>query len=426
MLKNQVAVCTILVYASAFSYSEFFCCGNFYPSVYDHLRPPIQPPLDRINWAAGIPEADINVSHPHLSPLMKALWRVVRMLFGLSTSASDAENGEVFEVNFPAKSPNLALTEPITTFKPDIAGIPALTLSSMAVGAAFAPAGPIAIQSSHYPNARVVPVIIVTPPPDEQQQGNRHSDLPSSFDLDTRRAALKAITNQPRRVYGKIVRTQRAPAKGRENLRDHPNIPRLTHRQVVSPPAVVVPTAASHTKSTVPNAAQPGSTEWEKEKASQLSRAKSWSEQVKARRQSLPATSPTPTPAPAAASKRMSAPARIPLSERLNRLVASPPPAVVAPPLWGDSNVSFVIDDEEEDNRVGILSVLLNTDASFASHKVSFSPSSSISGSSSGRSISSLLDAFEENLKSSLWRGLEDFGAVLEEGHFHPGSRFEN
>ncbi|KAK7008143.1 hypothetical protein R3P38DRAFT_3593517 [Favolaschia claudopus] len=354
------------------------------------------------------------------SPLMRALWRIVRMLFGLSASTSDAENGEVFEVNFPAKSRQLALTDPIATFKPDIAGIPALTLSSMALGAAFAPAGPMAIQSSRYPNARI-PVIVITPPPDEQQQGNGHLDPPSSFDLDTRRAALKTITNQPKRVYGKSVRPQRASAKGRENLREHPNTSRLTHRQVLSPPAAVVLTAASH-KSTVLDVAEPGSTEWEKEKASQLSRAKSWSEQVKARRQSLPATSPTPTPAPAVVTnKHMSAPARLPLSERLSRLVtaagcASPPAAVVAPPLWGDSNVSFVIDDDE-DNDKGSFSVL----PTFASLKVSFSPSSSISGSSSGGSISSLLDAFEENLRSSLWRGLEDFGAVLEEG-----GRFEN
>ncbi|KAK7064896.1 hypothetical protein R3P38DRAFT_3340035 [Favolaschia claudopus] len=354
------------------------------------------------------------------SPMMRALWRVVRMLFGLPASTSDAENGEVFEVNFPAKSPNLALTESIPTFRPDMAGIPALTLSSMAVGAAFAPAGAMAVQSSVYPNARAIPLIVITPPPDEQQQGNGHLDPPSSFDLNTGRAALKAITNGPRRVHGKSVRPQRPSAKGRENLREHPSIPRLTHRQVVSPPAVVVPTAASHTKSTVLNVAQPGSTQWETEKASQLSRAKSWSEQVKARRQSLPAISPTLTPAPAVAHKRMSAPARLPLSERLNRLViASPPPAVVVPPLWGDSNVSFVIDDDEEDNDKGLL-------LTFASPKVSFSPSASLSGSSSGGSISSLLDAFEENLKSSLLRGLEDFGAVLEEGCFHPGSRFEN
>ncbi|KAK7008149.1 hypothetical protein R3P38DRAFT_2644809 [Favolaschia claudopus] len=351
---------------------------------------------------------------------MRALWRVVRMLLGLPASTSDAENGEVFEVNFPGKFSAVCIIETIATFKPDIAGIPALTLSSMAVGAAFAPAGPMAIQSSRYPNARI-PVIVITPPPDEQQQGNGHLDPPSSFDLDTRRAALKAITNHPRRVYGKSVRPQRAPAKGRENLREHPNTPRLTHRQVVSPPAVVVPTAASQ-KSTVLDVAEPGSAEWEKEKASQLSRAKSWSEQVKARRQSLPATSPTSTPAPAVASKRMSAPARLPLSERLNRLIASPPPAVVAPPLWGDSNVSFVIDDDEEDNGKGSFSVL----PTFASFKVSFSPSSSISASSSGGSISSVLDALEANFQSSLWRGLEDLGVMLEQGRLSSSSRFEN
>ncbi|KAK7008120.1 hypothetical protein R3P38DRAFT_3365786 [Favolaschia claudopus] len=359
------------------------------------------------------------------TPFMKALWRVVRMLFGLPVSTSDAENGEVFQVHFPAKSQKLALTEAIATFRPDMVGIPALTLSSMAVGAAFAPAGPLAVQSSLHPNARVIPVIIITPPPGEQQQGTDHLDLPSSFDLDTERAALKAITNQPKRVHGKSVRPQRASAKGRENLREHPNTPRLTHRQVVSPPAVVVPTAASQ-KSTVLDVAEPGSTEWEKEKASQLSRAKSWSKQVKARRQSLPATLPTPTPAPAVANKRMSAPARQPLSERLNRLVAPAPPAVVAPPLWGDNNVSFVIDDDEEDHGKALLSALANTDTSFASLKVSFSPSVSLSASSSGGSISSLLDAFEDNLKSSLWRGLEDFGAVLEEGRFRSGSRLEN
>ncbi|KAK7064890.1 hypothetical protein R3P38DRAFT_3419988 [Favolaschia claudopus] len=357
------------------------------------------------------------------SPMMRALWRVVRLLFGLSASTSDAENGEVFEVHFPAKSQKLALTEPIATFRPDMVGIPALTLSSMAVGAAFAPAGPMAIQNSLFPNARAVPVIVITPPPDEQQQGNGHLDPPSPFDFDTRRAALKVITNQPRRVYGKSVRPlQRPSAKGRENLREHPNTPRLTHRQVVSPPAVVVPTATSHNNSTVFNVAEPGSTEWEKEKVSQLSRAKSWSEQVKARRQSLPATSPSPAPAPAAASKRMSAPARLPLSERLNRLIASPPPAVVAPPLWGDSNVSFVINDDEEDNGKGSFSVL----PTFASFKVSFSPSSSISASSSGGSISSVLDALEANFQSSLWRGLEDFGVMLEEGRLSSGSRFEN
>ncbi|KAK7008125.1 hypothetical protein R3P38DRAFT_3593462 [Favolaschia claudopus] len=405
MLKNQVAGCS--TFAVCICVQLFFCCGNLYPSVYGCLLPPIQPPLGRIKWAAGIPEAVINTAHTP-SP----------------ASTSDAENGEVFEVHFPAKSPQLVMTEPIATFKPDMADIPALTLCSMDVRAAFAPAGSIAVQSSLYPNARVIPVIVITPPSDEQQHSNGHLDPPSSFDFDTKRAALKAITNQPKRVYGKSVRPQRSSAKGRENLREHPNTPRLTHRHVVSPPAVVIPTAASsYNKSTVLDVAQPGSTEWEEEKASQLHRAKSWSDQVKARRQFLPATSPIPTPALAVTNKRMSAPARLPLSERLNRLVASPPPAVVVvPPLWGDSNVSFVLEDDEEDNDKGSFSVL----PTFASLKVSFLPSSSTSASSSGGSISPLLDAFEENLKSSLWRGLEDFGMVLEEGRFHSGGRFEN
>ncbi|KAK7064894.1 hypothetical protein R3P38DRAFT_3420006 [Favolaschia claudopus] len=159
--------------------------------------------------------------------------------------------------------------------------------------------------------------------------------------------------------------------------------------------------------STVPNVAQPGSTEWEEEKASQLSRAKLWSEQVKARRQSLPATWPTPTPARAVANKRMSTPARLPLGERLNRLVASPPPAFVAPPLWGDSNVSFVIDDDEDTDK-GLLSVFPNTD--------SLSPSTSISGFSSGGLTSSILDALEAHFQSSL---LEDFGVADDSSHLH-------
>ncbi|KAK7040560.1 hypothetical protein R3P38DRAFT_427202 [Favolaschia claudopus] len=127
----------------------------------------------------------------------------------------------------------------------------------------------------------------------------------------------------------------------------------------------------------------------------------------------------------------MSAPARLPLSERLNRLVTaiaitmSPPPAVViAPPLWGDSNVSFVIDEEEEeDNDKGFVSVL----PMFASFKVSsFSSSTSISASFSGGSMSSVLDALEANFQCALLRGLEYFGAVEEEGDFHEGSRFES
>ncbi|KAK7064888.1 hypothetical protein R3P38DRAFT_3419980 [Favolaschia claudopus] len=330
-----------------------------------------------------------------ITPWIQALWRVVCLLFGRSVDAVDVESGKPFEVNFPAKSQENALTD-VPTFEPILAGVPALTLATMAVGAAIAPQVPVHVNKVYVHDPRSIPVIIITPP----------SDDPVTIPDDSctsRRLPLRSIANLPRRVHGKAVRAPRAAEK--ENLRDHPNTPRLTHHLVTEKPTSQgsISRSASQIIDNV-MVAKPGSGAWEREKAAHLDQAKAWTRQIQDRRRSLPEP-PLPPPASASAhiSRRHSAPARLSLSERLNRLVKSgcaSPPAPAVLPLWGDANVSFIIDGDGDDKR----------------HGLSPSPSGSTSASSSGGSISSLLDALETDLKSPLWLGLEDFETALEEG----------
>ncbi|KAK7008151.1 hypothetical protein R3P38DRAFT_2644813 [Favolaschia claudopus] len=331
-----------------------------------------------------------------ITPWIQALWRVVCLLFGQSVDSVDVESGKLFEVNFPD----------VPTFEPILAGVPALTLATMAVGAAIAPQVPVHVNKVYVHDPRSIPVIIVTPPSDDPVTIPDDSCAP-------RRLPLRSVANLPRRVHGKAVRTPKAADK--ENLRDHPSTPRLTHNLVTQKPTPQG--CISRSDSQIIEdvmVAKPASGAWEREKAVHLDQAKAWTRQIKERRRSLPPPllPPSPPSASAHVSRRHSSPARLSLSERLNRLVkagCTSPPTPTVLPLWGDANVSFVIGGNGEDKRHGL------------------PPSAaSISASSSGGSISSLLDALETDLKAPLWLGLEDFGKALEEGRLPSMGGFEN
>ncbi|KAF7367581.1 hypothetical protein MSAN_00821300 [Mycena sanguinolenta] len=291
-----------------------------------------------------------------ISPFVQALWRLVRSLFGRH-HAGDLEAGTLAPVEAKIEvKQSEATKERIPTFQPDISGVPALVLSSMAVGAAFAPDTPIAVKTAHFPSAPAIPIIIVTPPATDDGAKQEHDDeLGQSISkpVDAGRLPLRSMTNTPR-VHGKPPRKTRSEEK--ENIRLHPSAPRLCHRRVE--PVTSSLSATARTRKVVIVA----SPEWERAKVSRLKEAKEWSEAVKARRRSLP-NSPAPSQSAVAkpALHRASLPARLPVSERLRLAVAgcaSPTaPAVVIPPLWGEENVSFVLGDDEDEYAVGAISL---------------------------------------------------------------------
>ncbi|KAF7367557.1 hypothetical protein MSAN_00818800 [Mycena sanguinolenta] len=335
-----------------------------------------------------------------LSPWIQALWRLVRALLGRHR-AGDLEGGTLVPVATKVEVKQSEVTkEPIPTFQPDISGVPALVLSSMAVGAAFSPDTPIAVKTAHFSSAPSIPIIIVTPPVTEEVaklEDDKELAESTSQLIDAGRAPLRSITNLPR-VHGKAPRETRSQEQ--ENIRLHPNVPRLCHRRV-EPSA---PSLSTTTRKVVMVA----SSEWERAKASQLKEAKEWSEAVKARRRSLPLP-----PKSFTSSHRASLPARLPVSERLRLAVAgcasSPAPPAVIPPLWGEKNVSFVLGDDEDELTVGAIS-LPDIDHQFPSS--TWLSSLTLMSSSSSGSISSIIEAYETDFTSPAWLGLRRFDAT--------------
>jgi hypothetical protein len=298
----------------------------------------------------------------------------------------------------------------------------------------------------------MIPVIVITPPPaddvpsvlqlpgDKQMQPEKSDDGESEFD----RAPLRAITNGRKRVHGKTPPKRRVFEK--ENIGAHPNAPRRPQPRIApSPPRISRvdshPSIAPVPAEPVVKTAEPGSSEWKREKSQQLEQARAWSDAILARRRSLPITPALP-PVSTQLARRASAPARMPLADRLRLAVAgcatpAPAPTVIpVAPLWGDGNVSFVLGDEEEAEeeeevdvvRVPILSGLPNTELSIDAVQSQSSPlpspstsSTSLTASSSSSSsgyLSSILDAFEEEFRAPAWLGLKQFpGNGGDDGH---------
>ncbi|KAF7340291.1 hypothetical protein MVEN_01948200 [Mycena venus] len=332
-----------------------------------------------------------------LSLWMAALWRLVRAIFGHSRPAEDLEAGTYVPTAASAKK-DAVVADPVPTFQPDLAGVPALILTSMAIGAAFSPGGPISVKANHFPEAPDIPLIIVTPPPIEPvhatSQVNTKETTQSKTPGNGDRVPLRSLTNFPRRVHGQAPRKTRTTDK--ENLRNHPSVPRLTHRPLVKPsPQCAIPTFEPVT------VAEPGSADWEREKAKELQLARACPSQLRLLLRH-PLFRPLAVPRP---------PARLPLAERLRLAVAgcaSLPLAPASEPvvlsLWGDEHISFVTD-----HTFGVQSTAPSTSASASSL------SSASTYSSSSDSIASVLGAFEADLKSPVFLGLPQFAGSGEE-----------
>ncbi|KAJ6459528.1 hypothetical protein C8R45DRAFT_1109400 [Mycena sanguinolenta] len=346
-------------------------------------RPSFDPQLA---LSSELPSPTLSLNHYSLlhvhsfARVHSGIVRLVRALFGVP-STGDLEGGTLVPVaaKIQANKQGKVIKEPIPTFQPDIAGVPALVLTSIAIGAAFAPETPIAVKAAHFPTQRSSQLL--------------------SKPVDAGRSPLRSITNAPR-VHGKTQRHTRVPDKAKKNMRLHPNVPRLCHPRVES----ATPSLVATTRQVVTIA----SPEWERAKASQLKQAKEWSNAVKARRRALPIP---PKHALAAPSLRASLPARLSVSERLRRAVAgclSPPPTPAAvAPLWGHDNVSFVLADDEDQYAVGVN--LSDTDTDHQLRSSTSLGSSTLMSSASSGSVSSIIEAYETDFASSAWFGLRQF-----------------
>ncbi|KAJ6495948.1 hypothetical protein DFH09DRAFT_1290255 [Mycena vulgaris] len=385
------------------------------------------------------------------SGIQTALMRLMRFLFGLGHRGNDLESGNSIpgiKVAGTIVKVDAVPETVVPKFKPDIAGVPALVLASMAVSAALTPQVLIDIKAVVAPRSLVIPIIVVHPPAEvlftSQDQEAREAAVSKAAKAE--RVPFAELKNTGRRVYGKAP-PLRKPRLEKENIREHPNAPRRPQLRAL-PPRVqtpVLPASGPFTQPVVNSevavervkSAEPGSSEWADEKAMRLQEARDWSEAVKARRRlSLPtpplppssartpfsATSPPPLP------RRASAPARLSLQERLKRAVSGfavpAAPAVHVAPLWGDLYVSFVIEDEEDDDNKEVEFALARehgppgTMASVLDDAPLPALSPSSSSSSSTDSITSVLDALEVELQSPAWLALQSL-ADLEVGPGH-------
>ncbi|KAJ7602254.1 hypothetical protein B0H17DRAFT_1122531, partial [Mycena rosella] len=312
------------------------------------------------------------------SRMLAALLRLVRFLFG-GGRCVDLESGNAI----PARKDNdvMKKREPqvpkaaVPTFKPDMAGVPALAIASMALSAAVAPVAPMHIVAT----TLVIPRTIITPPPDDRddcvykEESVKIGAVRKDTDTRAMLVPLKQVTNLSKRVHGQALLNRKAPMH-KENLRAHPNAPRRPQLAAASPPPLppLAPITRKLTVINVPVAppvqpvdkpvpavdakvAGPCSSEWEHEKAHQLEEARIFSEKVKdRRRRSLPTPPPPPPPASSpttSLTRHVSAPARLSLQERLERACTAAVPAALAvpvAPLWGDVHVRFVIEDDDE------------------------------------------------------------------------------
>ncbi|KAJ7859500.1 hypothetical protein B0H14DRAFT_2746636 [Mycena olivaceomarginata] len=338
-------------------------------------------------------EADINCIRPARLSIVSSLWRLVRALFGGARRQADPEDGNFLAVHFPAKNAAV-VADPIATFKPDFTGGPALALSSMTVGAAFAPDGPISIKAAQFPSAPEIPIIMLTSPTLEDLRIVEKEIVKT-------RLPLRSITNTAHRVHGRTPRKPRGHDK--ENIAIHPSAPRLTHPRVypVPPPplrpsTVRLPAPGSHraTNAESLKAAQPASLQWENEKASHLKQARQWSDAVKARRQSLPAPS-SPSYESKTANCRASAPVRLPLEQRLRNAVAG----CASPPVIVPEAAKYALPDTKAFARPSSLTSLESVSSSTSMESV----------------LACVLEEFEAELESAVWVGLRQFGGGFDE-----------
>ncbi|KAJ7430458.1 hypothetical protein B0H11DRAFT_2135871 [Mycena galericulata] len=378
-----------------------------------------------------------------LSAPIQALWRLVRYLFGRKTETIDVESGAGLVASNAASSEALA-KDFVTTCRPDLTAVSAFVLAST-TAAALGPNVPIGAKAIYVPCSPCLPIIVVSAPEGE--------DFPFSCvgaDAGVKlqqpsRPSLRPIVNGAKRIYGQTPPRKRRADSARENIRDHPHAP-CRPKASMSPtpqrpaPVAYVPVAAKDPIQNVKIAvATPASSEWEREKAAQLAQAREWSARVQARRRSLPTPPPSSSsfpgsvtsPCPVSVSRRVSAPARLPLQERLKHAVSGgasslPPTTPAVQPLWGNANVTYTLGDEGDDEEgptTGTQHTGLTYEAPAPTgpqHIPALSPSSSFTSSSAG-SLDSILNAFEEQLKSSLWLDLPSL-EDLEEGR---GARSE-
>ncbi|KAJ7433538.1 hypothetical protein FB451DRAFT_1196073 [Mycena latifolia] len=390
---------------------------------------------------------------PISTKMMEALLRLVRFLFGRGRVVNDVELGSSISVGKanvgpPAKT-EVVPKAVVPTYKPDLAGVPALVLASMAVSAACTPDVPIGVKKAGFPTAPSIPVIIVTPPPVEEGEvmfSLRDDKIVArdgariKTEVDMGRAPLRQVANKMARVHGKVLSRKTRGKEEKENIREHPNAPRrpqlyqapprLHHIPLVVPGPTDLAVTPQPVVADPVTVAHPASSAWDLEKARRLEEARLFSEKLKARRRrSLP--TPTPPPSSLASSplvRRASAPARLSLQERLQRVCAAAPivpvaPAVPVAPLWGDEHVSFVVDedDETEDHKEAELSKPVtparreNVGSVPALHDSSL-PALSPSSTSSSSSITSVLEALEAEFRSPAWSKLQGL-ADLKAGH---------
>ncbi|KAJ7139375.1 hypothetical protein C8R44DRAFT_727455 [Mycena epipterygia] len=352
-----------------------------------------------------------------LSRGIQALLRLVHFLFGRQEVKDVEAGGLSTKVTTVRVEDEKVIKEAVLTYQPELEGLPALTLASMAMSAALIP------KIERHSQSLTVPTIVITAPLDDDVQID-HTKVVE------RRLPLNAVTNAMRRVHGQTPPRTRHGKSKKENIREHPNAP--CRPRLVSPapspllkddiaPVLVVPLVLPVPPTEALKASEPGSSEWEEEKAMRLKEARAWTDAIKNRRRcSLPTLPPLSSSSviPSQLARRVSAPARIPLQERLRRAVSGEVPVVKVAPLWGDLNAAFVLDDEEEDKNAGEEGVSVvpvceaRTIPEGAYDTLAVSTSSSLSISSS---ISSLLDALEADFTSPAWLGLQSL-ADLEEG----------
>ncbi|KAJ7804691.1 hypothetical protein B0H14DRAFT_2883252 [Mycena olivaceomarginata] len=318
-------------------------------------------------------------------PFLQALWRLVRALFGGARRQADPEDGNFLVVHFP---------DPIATFKPDFTGVPALALSSMAVGAAFAPDGPISINAAQFLSAPEIPIIMLTSPTLEDLRIIEKEIVKT-------RLPLGSLTNTAHRVHGRTPRKSRVPAN-KENVRAHTNAPRLTHPRVVypalsaplSPFTVRLPAPRSHRAANARSLkdVKPASAEWQQAKEAHLKQARQWTDAVKAHRESLPTPSSPVVVVLRVQARRSSAPVRLSLEQRLRNAVAgcaSPP--VVVPGTAQDALPDTVMYTLPRPGS----STSLESASSLASME---------------SVLACVLEEFEAELESAVWMGLRGFG----------------
>ncbi|KAJ7605526.1 hypothetical protein DFH06DRAFT_1385028 [Mycena polygramma] len=370
-----------------------------------------------------------------VNTFLEALTRLVRHLFGRGR-VEDVEEGKgaPMELKRVAEVPIVAQGG-IPTFKPDLAGVPALSRSTMSHGASFTPHAP-------NPVPVVIPIIVITAPFDQKD---------SRMEREAGRSIAQTALLPVKRVHGRTPARKRAQAE-KENIADHPNAPRrpqmhATRRSLYGVQTQVVPLPRASVAIPAPSvlttevdskpvaatavaSAQPGSSAWERAKVAQLEEARVWSNTVKARhhRRSLPAVPASPwVPGPLARRASLSScvpfsaaspstRVRLPLKRATAGCTSPAPEPVLAPVarLWSDDKglFSLGLEDKEKEERT-TSNVVPRTRDTADTSLASLSSSDSLSSLSSSGSLTGVLDEFEDDLlHSPAWLGRRRFPEV--------------